>query len=255
MTEQNRTHHAGPRHRLRRAAAVLAMSAVVAAGATACQVQPGAAAFVDNQRFTQTQVETIFDSIRDGYKGKLPSSQFANVRQAVTKDLVMRDLAKRVAEQKHLKVSPPDYKEISQQSGLPQDNRYVRLEAQTRSYVNAIRNGASPKKPSESDVREIYRSLVRSGVDPRRLPFDALRKGLPPGTGKAVAARDELLDAAHKYHVDVNPRYGKLDYSLTAVSFQDPSSGQMLVGSLTVPLGGGSPDVVHTAPAENPLQG
>lgn len=254
MTDQQRTHQAGPRRGLRRAATVLAMSAVVAVGATACQVQPGAAAFVGDQRFTQNQVESIFQSIRDSYGSKLAKRNFPDVRQAVTKDLVIRDLSQRIARRDHLKVDTPPYATLAKQFSLPKDNKYVHLEAQTQAYVKAIRDHASTKKLRTADLQEIRRSLIQSGADPRQVSVKQLRQGLPAAAGKVVAVRDELRAAVHRYHVDVNPRYGKLDYALTVVALRNPSTGQPLVGSLSIPLGGGSPDVVKTQ-KPNPLQG
>jgi hypothetical protein len=240
VTDEIRTPRTGRRRTLRRAAAVVALSAAVAAGLSACDVQPGAAALVAGDRLTEAQVEQVVDSVHD----KIPAGQFGSVREEVVGALVMRDLAKRVAADRHVTVPPPDYTAMAQ-GGLSANNPYVRLEAETQTYIGALGNSVRPTAPSEADLQEIYQSLVTQGaVNPAQSPYDQVRSQLDtPQTERAVALRAILAAAAGKYHVDVNPRYGKLGYPLPAVQ-----AGQGIYGSVAVPLGKGSPDVV-TSPS------
>ncbi len=233
---------------------MLALSAAVAAGVTACNVQPGAAGFVGGQRYTQSQVDSILDSVQTDFKGTLKPQDRVGIRQATTANLIMRAVARKVAADKHLKVPPPNYAEQAKRYQLPESNPYIRLEAETLAYVNAVRDAATSRKPTEADARQVYESLLSRGVPSQQLPFAELKKNLDnPDIDKVFTARDELAAGVRKYHVDVNPRYGKVTYQMDAVSFQ-VGMGQSVIGSVGVPLGGGSPDVVRT-PAPNPLQG
>ncbi|HEY3504068.1 MAG TPA: hypothetical protein VGN37_14950 [Actinocatenispora sp.] len=244
MTEHSRTHRRG--RRVRRVAAVLALSAAVAGGATACNVQPGAAAFVSSDRITQAQVNDVFQSVVDGYHNQVPTSDYGNIRKSVAATMVMHDLVRRVAADTGVTIPPANYAALAKETSLPEDNPYVRLEAETQAAINTLRNAASNAPPREQDLRDVYDSLVRQGLQTSYAQFRP-QLVAQPSVGKTAALRGTLIAATKKYHVDVNPRYGALAYPLTAVQLGTAN------GYLPVPLGKGSPNVV-TVINENALQ-
>lgn len=244
VTEHSRTHRRG--RRVRRVAAVLALSAAVAGGATACNVQPGAAAFVSSDRITQTQVNDVFQAVLDGYHNQVPTSQYGNIRKSVAATMVMHDLVKRVAADTGVTIPPADYAGLAQETSLPEDNPYVRLEAETRAAINTLRNAAADTPPREQDLRDVYESLVRQGY---QASYAETRPQLlaQKSVAQGASLRGTLIGATKKYHVDVNPRYGALAYNMDVVE------AGPITGSLPVPLGQGSPEVV-TVISQNALQ-
>ncbi|GAA4205175.1 hypothetical protein [Actinocatenispora rupis] len=235
MTEHSRTHRRG--RRVRRVAAVLALSAAIVGGATACNVQPGAAAFVASDRITQSQVNDVFQTVIDGYHNQVPTDQYGSIRRSVAATMVMHDLVKRVAHDEGVTIPPANYAQLAQETNLPESNPYVRLEAETQAAVNTLRNAANDTPPREQDLRDVYDSLVRQGL---QASYAEIRTQLvaQQSVAKAASLRGTFTAAIKKYKVDVNPRYGALAYPLTAVQ-----AGQIR-GYLPVQLGKGSPDVV-----------
>lgn len=217
---------------------MVAAGAAVAAGATACNVQPGAAAFVGDDRITQAQVNDVFQSIVDAPAyTNVRQSDYANIRTSVAGALIMRDLTKRVAADQHIEIPPADYATMAKQTKLPQSNRYVRLEAENQAAINTLRNEAWDTPPSDSDVRAIYDTLAAQGFTmPYQQAGPQIKKA--PKVGQTAALRGTFEGAIKKYGVDVNPRYGELKYPLDAVHVGP------LSGYLTVDLGEGSPKVV-----------
>lgn len=245
VTEHSRTHRRG--RRVRRVATVLALAAAVAGGATACNVQPGAAAFVASNRITQSQVNDVFQSVLDGYHNQVPTNEFGNIRKSVAATMVMHDLVRRVAADTGVTIPPADYAGLARETSLPEDNPYVRLEAETRAAINTLRNASADVPAREQDLRDVYESLVQQGV---QVSYAQLRPELAAqqAVRKGAALRGTLVGAAKKYHVDVNPRYGALAYPLTTVQIGTAD------GYLPVRLGEGSPDVV-TVISQSAVQG
>lgn len=244
-----------------RLAAVFAAATAVVAGATACNVQPGAAAFIDGNRITQAQVDDVFQSIIDApaYRGiqqeqdaSRQQQAYANLRTSAAGELIMHELTQRVAADQHIEIPPADYAGLAQQTGLPEDNKYVRLEAENQAAINTLRNAAWNTAPDDKSVRSVYDSLAQDaasnglGLKPYEQIAPEIKK--TPKVGQTAALRGTFESAIKKYHLDVSPRYGQLEYPITALTLSTPD-GKSLTGSIPLQLGEGSPNVVHVVSA------
>jgi hypothetical protein len=230
-------------HRGRRLAVALALSGAVAAGLTACQVQPGAAAFVGSDRITQSQVETVSKSVSD----LVPTG----VREQVVQLLVVRDLARRVAREQGVATGPVNYREyaryLRQYVRVSASNAFTRLYAETYTALNKLAASVTPVAPGETEYREIYRTLSTDG-----LSYSAVRSlvDATPHVDRTVGLQHALNAAAKKYRVTLNPRYGTPIFYLPTVS----AGGY--TGFLPVRLGKGSKDlVVAPSPTASPVGG
>ncbi|BCJ32995.1 hypothetical protein Athai_04980 [Actinocatenispora thailandica] len=234
---------------------MFAASAAVVAGATACNVQPGAAAFIDGNRITQAQVDDVFQSIIDApaYQSvqQAPDGSrqqtIANMRTSAAGALIMHQLTQRVAADEHIEIPPANYAALARQTKLPESSKYVRLEAENQAAINTLRNAAWNTAPDDQAVREIYDSLATQ-ANQNQLSIVPYEKAAPeikktPKVGQTAALRGTFQGAIKKYHVDVSPRYGQLEYPLDAFTVQTQRGP--LSGQLQLQLGEGSPDVVH----------
>jgi hypothetical protein len=244
-----------------RLVAVFAASAAVAAGATACNVQPGAAAFIGGDRITQAQVDDVFQSIIDApaYRSvqQAPDDSrqqtLTNMRTSAAGALIMHELTQRVAADEHIEIPPADYATLAEQTKLPEDSKYVRLEAENTAAINTLRNAAWNTPPDDKAVREIYDSLAAQasqkqlGIQPYEQAAPEIKK--TPKVGQTASLRGTFQAAIKKYHLDVSPRYGQLEYPLDAFTV-NTQRGQ-LSGQLQLQLGEGSPNVVHVVSTKN----
>jgi hypothetical protein len=70
----------------------------------------------------------------------------------------------------------------------------------------------TPADPTEADQREVFTSLADQGQLPGRT-FDDIRPSLTRELlGRHLGLRNALLDAMHRYHVVVNPRYAPVAF-------------------------------------------
>lgn len=207
------------------------LSGAVAAGLAACQVQPGAAAFVGPDRITQSQVETVYKSVAD----RVPSSDIGGIREQVTQLLVVRDLARRVAREQGVATGPVNYRQYARYLRVPAGNAFTRLYAETYTALNNLAASVSPATPGETEYREIYRTLPAHS-----LSYGAVRNlvDATPHVDRLVGLQRALNTAAKEYDVTLNPRYGTPVFYLPTVS-----TGEY-TGFLPVRLGKGSKDLV-----------
>lgn len=220
-------------HRGRRLAVALALAGAVATGLTACQVQPGAAGFVGSDRITQSQVETVYQSVSH----LVPDSDIGAARQQVAQLLVVRALAQRVAREQGVTVGPVDYGQYARSINLPASNAFVRLDAETQTALAKLSAALPPVNPGESEYRAIYQSRAAAGINEEYGRFRAEIKAVS-GLGSTVAVQRALNAASHRYDAQLNPRYGKPVFGLP-VKYQGST-----IGTLPVRLGDGSKNLV-----------
>lgn len=248
MTERFSTRRGRWARRLPRVAAALVASGVVAAGVTACQAQPGAAGFLAGHRYTQAQVDDLFEAYRDDVHGQVRDA--ATVRQAIARDLVMRDLLRRVAAERRITLPEPDYAKVAEQSQVPASDPFLRLDVATEAYLDTVQNKLGvTARPTDADYRDIYRSLVAGGLDKRQLPYSQAKPQIAKIVDpKAVGLRRVLQRAADRYHARLNPRYGDPAYPISSGVRSGPIQGE-----LHVRFGDPTPDVVVTPTSADPL--
>jgi hypothetical protein len=234
--EMNRPRRRGARRTTR---TVLALAGVAVLGLSACQVQPGAAAFVGGDRISKSQVD---ESV-----AKMPDQSqldFGNARQRAVANLVVADLAGRVAHDKGVSLPTPDYADYASRLKEPTSSPHLRAYAQADTYITALADRATPAKPSERDLTTMLQFLqYNEGLD-ATLTVDAVRQDLDtPQTERLVAVRAELADAARRYHVSISPVYGSVFYVVPV-----PLKGGQFLGVLVLPLTTAHSDLV-TSPS------
>lgn len=210
MTEE--TNPRRPRRTARRAVTALAAAGVAALALSACQVQPGAAAFVGGDRISRAEVDKVTDNVPASDKGNV---DFAGLREKTVAALVAGNLAARVAHQQGVTVKAPDYQGTAERIGLPASNGYVRAIAQADADIDALRAAARPTQLSQDDLQILLQVLASEGVVEAGATVDEYKDQLEaPVAQQSATVRDELAAAARKYHVTVNPLYGQVVYGV-----------------------------------------
>jgi hypothetical protein len=153
----------------------------------------------------------------------------------VAEETVFLEVARRFAREKGITPGAPDYEGAASQLGASVDDPYVRLNAESDSYLTALRENATARTPTEAELHDAYdRSVKIAG--PGQATFEQISAELMqlPLYANALALRDELTAAMGRYGVTVSPRYQPLDFPLYSVSVT-ASGGQLVLVSL--PLG------------------
>lgn len=244
MTEESNPRR--PRRTARRAATAFALAGVAALALGACQVQPGAAAFVGGDRISRSQVDQVTDNVKAGAQ-----TDYGSIRQQTVAALVTADLAGRLATEHGVTVKTPDYQaavtKVALFSGakLTTGSPFVRAVAQADAAIDALRPVAQPAKPTEADLELDLEVLEALGVAQPGTPIQAVADQLDtPEAEQAVGVRAELARAAHTYHVSINPVYGQIAYPVSV-----PYGGGQVTGAIPLQLGSPSTAPVTSATA------
>src|SRR5262245_43035834 len=204
---------------MRRLVAVVLAGALGLGGLTACRVADiGSAAYVGDTRYTQHQVTDVANAYqRARVAAGAPQVNQLAAERLMLGYLIFLDVAKRYTEEKHLPKPELDYAGAAQQSGLPATDPYLRTAVAALSYGQPLVQQARPRTPTEADIRAVYQTLVDQGYtesyEVAKPQIQALGNLSP-----ALGARDELAGAARRYGVDINPRYGSVQYTLLSVN-------------------------------------
>lgn len=239
----------------RRLVAALALSVLGVGGLSACQGQPGAAAFVDGTRITVGDVD---NSVKDIPAGaplvKQLGTQYRSIlRQVSVQDMVAIELAKRFAAEHGIKPPVADPQTIAQyaeQLSVSPDNDFVQNLVTAQAWTNTLDDSATPVTPTDAELRGIYDRAKAAGITDK--PFEGVKGAIAQisGLGQAVAVQRELDAAAKKYGLSVNPRYqpsaelGNPVTSLEMPLLQIQGPGGVPVTVLAVRFGGDNPAVV-----------
>src|SRR5262249_41655903 len=162
-----------------------------------------------------------------------------NARREIVLDLVFVNVARRYVAEQHLKAPAFDYAPIASQLSLPVSDPFLREFVEAQAYAEQlIRRAAPGPAVTEAQYREIYQRLRDQGVT---ADFATVKQALvQQSVGPALVARDQLVEAAKRYGVDINPKYGTLEYPLAGIQ---TTSGSQLV-TVAVPFS--NPPVVDT---------
>ncbi len=211
--------------RVRRLAA-LVLVAVLGAGVLAgCRSDPSVAAYVGDKQYSQRHIEAMVREVVDAVNQVSPDSRgsidFAAVRQLVLSSVVVRDVAGRVAAERHVTVPKADPEVAAQMLGLQagspltpliEKTGFAELIAGTAVALQALAGTVAPVEPSEAEQREVYDNLSYDGELPA---FDQVRQYLNrEALGQELGLRGVLADGVQRFHVEVNPRYAPLAYQI-----------------------------------------
>jgi hypothetical protein len=202
-------------------------------GLSGCQSHPTEGVQIGDVRVSDAQIEATAqrfaaDLASQNSDFKDPVGQ---VRQSVAELTVFNELARRYAREKGIELPTPDYDTAAASYGAAADDPFVRLNAETSTYLTALREHATPRQPTEAEMQDVYRKYVELAGDQAQ-PYEAIKQALQdlPEYPQALGLRTELLAAMDRYGVAVTPRYRPLNVPLLAVS-----QGQLVLVDL--PMG------------------
>ena len=199
-----------------------------------CQANPNRAASIGDVSIDHADVDAMVSTIESDLKNAqqaLPAEAYGDVRRTVVEFTIFNELARRYAAEQGVSVPATDYAAAADQIGLPANDPYVRLSAEATALRTALLARAKPGTPTEADFRETYdRYKALAGAEAST--YDEVKPQLAalPDFQNGLGLRNELLAAADRYGVVVNPRYAPLSVPLTTIS-----NGQLTLVSL--PLG------------------
>jgi len=233
----------------------LATSAVVAslavAGLSACRSEPSVAAYLGDNRITESRVQDVWDNARDAVAGAGPDAAGASApasagpapmpitRSDVVRTLIGADVLPEVA-RKHNVTLPADLQlgEYATALHLPETTEYLKLYAQNEAYVRLLREGAtSAPEPSDADYQEIFQVLQSSGQVPAGTTVEQFKTQLPAANKQlvqtAAEVRKEIAEVTAPMKIRVNPRYQPL--GIAVLQFQTENGNVRPL--VSVPLG------------------
>lgn len=215
--------------RVRRLASITVIALVGVAALSACRSQPGVAAYVGDQQYTEERVTSVVDELTDqlgeqaGQEGAPPLP----TRQQVVSALVLADVCRGLDVPGGGQQITPD--QYAQQFGLPVDSEYVRAAAQAWTCVSGLQ-GSGQVEPTQEELFDLVDRGRAAGVIPDEVSDEEAASQLDgEQLRSALATRDVIADAVAEQNVTVNPRYRPLEFPL--LSFQ---SNVIAVG---IPLG------------------
>ncbi len=199
-----------PSHARVRAVAILATALVAVLALTGCARNPDVAVRLGELSVTNEDVRATAAP----FVTSLESQGYTDITGLVEQDVVwleaVRELARRYAQEQGITVPPADY------SGIDAGDPYQRLQAEAYGYLNALHAAATPRTPTEEELRSIYDRLVELVGEDRAGTYEQIRDQLLdfPQFQQWLTVRDQLMDAADRYGLTVNPRYQPLEIVL-----------------------------------------
>jgi hypothetical protein len=199
-----------------------------------CQANPNRAATMGSLSIDHADVDAtvaVIEADLAKAQQNLPAEAYGDVRRTVVEFTVFNELARRYAKERGIALSAPDYAAAAEQIGLPVEDPYVRLYAESNAYRTDLLAKAKPVTPTETDMRETY-DRYRALAGDQAESYDTVKAELLklPDYQTGLGLRDELVAAAKRYGLVVNPRYSPMSVPLAALS-----NGQLVLVSL--PLG------------------
>jgi hypothetical protein len=228
------------------AAALLGLLAV--AGLAACRADPAVAAYVDDVRITEAEVDeaaaeraqalvvesdTALAELEvqldervgsdDGFTAEDAAEQLAQAREQAAEQLdqrttntrddvvtmrILTELATSYAEAQGLDLPAPDYPLIADEFQMSADSSYVRIAAEFFAARSALASALEPAAPTETDQREMYDNLIAQGVTGT---FEEAQQVLTvEQVGEPVALRNLIVAEVEAADLHVNPRYAPI---------------------------------------------
>ncbi|MFE6776389.1 SurA N-terminal domain-containing protein [Streptomyces sp. NPDC057702] len=189
----------------RRAALAVSTAAVLGATPllTGCgsDAHPGAAAVIDGDRITVSQLQAQVRDVRDAQRASPQAEQLIKGSGRLSRDTLIRMIHTRVVER------------AAKDQGITVTRREVRQEIKLA-------------ESQSGGAKALRAALVQQGIAPQRIAdtvrVDLLRNKLVRQLGEGPAVT-ELQATSKRLDIDVNPRYGAWDGQQgTAVLVQEP---------------------------------
>ncbi len=224
--------------RVRRVAVTALAAALATTGLSACDRQPGIAAYVGDVRITEERVDAIYDEARDrlsadALKAARAAAEAANrtppvdappvkmpiTREDVVTSLVGIEVLRQIVRERNLPVQPVQAEQVAEQIKLPADTEYVRAAAEYNGYLGAFAQTVQPAAITDADLRAVYDKLGAAGAPDRPGDsFEDFKNSVNPEDREVLAQRlglrDAIAEAAGGSGNRINPRYGDAELPL-----------------------------------------
>jgi len=155
----------------------------------------------------------------------------AQVRQSVVQLTAFTEVAGRFAREQRVSVGEPNVEAWAQALQVDVDDPYAQLNAEAFAIRDALLEDATGRTPTEDEMRAVYADYAPLAGS-TAASYEEIRQALLdlPEYHQALTLRDDLIAAADRYGVTVNPRYQPVVFPLFQVA-----DGQLTLVSL--PLG------------------
>jgi hypothetical protein len=208
---------------------------------TGCSRSTTEALQVGDETFDIVRIDEIAQPVTDRLAEGGVTGVSGEVRQSVVETTAFLEVARRYAQENGIAPPEPDYAGTAASLGAPEDDAYVRLQAEAFAYLTELREQAASRTPTDAETRKVCEDFI-AVAGPGAATYEEIYFQLLefPEYGKALTLRDELMAAADRYGVSVNPLYQPIEFGLLTVS-----NGQLTLVSL--PLGEQGTGAVRTA--------
>jgi len=204
-----------------------ALALLGALGLAGCRAQPTVAAYVNQAKITEKQVD---DMVADAKaKAATPEEQGTQApgRGDVVSTIVLNQLCDEVQRQQGFNKPPVSTEQIKQSEGTPSNSEFAKIRANLWSCLSGVPVGT--QEPTDAELREIYDLAKAAGaVD---VPYEDIRAQLAADQSvrQALAIDRTLTEAAKAKDITVNPRYRPLMFPVFTLQ-----SGDAIV---SIPMG------------------
>jgi hypothetical protein len=212
---------------------VVGLALVATLALSGCGSNPSEAFRIGDVTLSNSSVDDTAQEFANALvaSGSTVSDPVAKVRDSVVSQTIFLEVARRYAAEKGLTVAAPDYATTATNLGVDPADPYSRLTAEVSPYLDALRSNATPRQPTEDEVRQVYKDFQAvAGAD--AATFDEIKGELQqlPEYAQSLGLRDELMQAMDRYGLTVNPRYQPLQFPLLVVG-----NGQLIL--VWLPMG------------------
>jgi hypothetical protein len=247
--------------------AVATAGLLVVGALTACQVQPGAAAFIGTTRIPESRLDAAVDSIGAG-AGR-PTN--AELRSGLLSAIVFNTLAKKYVaefnatapESAKLQLPEPTASDLiltAQNNNLkvddPQNNDVVRTVVEAQGYRQYLLSKMPTTPPTDEQLQAPFQAAIAQKLA-APTDFAQFKSTMAqfPEVAQGFALQKELSGTLADNPVSVSPRYlptcnaapcPGIGYTLTALALQ--SGGTFPVVKLPFSAGDANPVVIDTLP-------
>jgi hypothetical protein len=207
------------RHRLVLVAAVAMLGGLTLSG---CQRDPAVAARVDGEVITEAQVDQIFNdsppqtlaSASPTSGPAAPSGSAGITRADVVKTLVLDKLCENLRAKEQFRVAAVTPDQIAARDNVAATSPYAIQEAKTESCVSGAVATATPAKPTDEEVIDIYNRAKAAGIVDK--PLSEIKEGLSADSGvqQYIGLKHALDRVIKSGSIELNPRYRGLDFAL-----------------------------------------
>lgn len=195
-----------------RRAALMGLALVAGLALTGCRTQVGTAAFVGNDRLTESDVDGI---IADA-NAKVSDGTHAPLRSDVVFVFVVRETCEKVQAERKFASAQVDATALAAQIQVPANSTFAEDHARMQACMGGLlddvkKANSNPPDPTEAELHDIFNRAQAAGFSVP--PFEALEPQLAADarTRQAVAVSRALTTVFKDANVSVSPRYRPLE--------------------------------------------